>query len=524
SESDAQVGDRANDAHRINGNELGALVVGEGANLALTQRARIEYSLSGGRCNADFIDNSAGVDCSDHEVNIKILLGDVERHGGMTRPERNDLLREMTDDVAALVLRDNYLQSQTLSVTNMLTQHLTDRLARNMRALEKTGRASRRLDALPSDDELADRQRTGNGFVRPELCVLMAHAKNWLFEMLVGSDLPDSPLSRSDLLGYFPRTLTERFERYILAHRLRREITATVITNELINRVGVAFVGEVSEATGSSPAAVALGFMAAREIARVRELWSEIEALDNRVPSATQAELLVECSRLLERVTTWLLHEHGERAAHEHVESYRAGLAELSLDLPGMLSAEERSALQEKSGGWNQLGVPAPLAERIASLRYLLPAVDIVRVAELGGVGLVEASRLYSLIGARFGLQWLRSATQSLPTRRAWDRQAVAGLRDELFATQRAFTLAILRETPSDRDPSGRVNAWREARSGALLRWEQLLGELRASANLDFAMITVASRQLAGMIGAPAPVVATVAAPPRSTTSLRSAS
>jgi glutamate dehydrogenase len=521
-ESDAQVGDRANDAHRINGNELAALVVGEGANLALTQRARIEYALSGGRCNSDFIDNSAGVDCSDHEVNIKILLGDVERHGALTREQRNELLREMTDDVSELVLRDNYLQSQTLSVTTLMSQHLTDRLARNMRALEKSGKLSRRLEALPDDDELTERQRGGGGFVRPELCTLMAYAKNSLYATLVASELPDTALLRRDLLEYFPPLLRERYRSYVLAHRLRREITSTVVTNDLINRVGIAFVGEVGEAAGASPGAVTLAYVAAREILKVRELWSAIEALDNHVPAATQSELLVACSRLLERVTTWLLHEHGERDVHEYVDNYQAGSAELALDLSAMLSKAERSALTEKTRTWTQLGVPEKLAERVASLRFLLPGVDIVRVAELASVGLVEAGKLYYRVGRKFGFEWLREATEALPTRRAWDRQAVAALRDELFATQRTFTLAILRDTPEELDSRGRVAAWRDARKSALVRWEQLLSELKGATNLDFAMVTVAVRQLGGMIGAassPAPV-----APPRSMTSLRSAS
>jgi glutamate dehydrogenase len=519
-ESDNQVGDRQNDAQRINASELGALVVGEGANLAMTQRARIEYSLAGGRCNADFIDNSAGVDCSDHEVNIKILLGDVERNGGMTRADRNELLREMTDDVASLVLRDNYLQSLTLSVTTQLSQHLTDRLARSMRALEKSGKLSRTLEALPDDDALADRQRGGAGFVRPELCVLMAYAKNALFEALVGSQLPDSQLLRRDLLEYFPPPLRERFKGYIGAHRLRREITATVITNDLINRVGIAFVNEVGESTGASPSAVALAYVAAREIIAMREVWAAVEALDNRVPATTQNELLVECSRLIERFTTWLLHEHAGSDIDLYVQGYRAGIAELTLDLTGLLSKAERAALAERTLGWTRLGVPEALAERVASLRFLLPAVDIVRVAELAAVSLTEAGRLYFRVGRRFGFEWLRGATQTLPTRRAWDRQAVAALRDELFTSQREFTLAILREGPSDADAAARVRAWGESRKTALARWEQLLAELRATTNLDFAMVTVAARQLKAIIGAimPSPPVA---APPLSVTSLR---
>jgi glutamate dehydrogenase len=367
---------------------------------------------------------------------------------------------------------------------------------------------------LPDDDAIADRQRAGTGFVRPELCVLMAYSKNALSEALVASDLPDSPLLRRDLIEYFPPPLRERFKSYILAHRLRREIAATVVTNELINRVGIAFVNEVGEATGASPAAITRAYVAAREIVSVRGLWSEIEALDNRVPAATQVDLVVECSRLLERVTTWLLHEHQGTDLQDYVEGYKNGLDEVAVDLFGLLSKNERAALAARAKGWLDVGVPEALAEKIASLRLLLPGVDIVRIAELAGVSVAEAGDLYFRVGRKYGFEWLRGAAQTLPTRRAWDRQAVAALRDELFASQRDFTLSILHETPGDADAASRVRAWGVTRQGAVGRWEQLLAELRATANLDFAMVTVAARQLKAMAHA-VPISPTMAPPSR---------
>ncbi len=495
-ESDVQAGDRSNDAVRINGAELRAAVVGEGANLAMTQRGRIEYCRAGGRCNTDFIDNSAGVDCSDHEVNIKILLGDVERRGLMTRDDRNDLLREMTDDVAALVLRDNYLQSQTISVSTQLSQHLTDRMARTMRKLEKAGKLHRRLESLPDDDVLNDRQRVGAGFARPELCVLLAYAKNSLAESLLSAELPDDPLLSKDFFEYFPAPLRERFKDAMLGHRLRREILATVLTNDLVNRVGIAFVDEVGESTGASPAEVVLAYVAAREIVGARELWAQIEALDNVAPAHTQGELLVEISRLLERVTSWLLHEHMGAEPQALCARYRAGVQAMHAALPSLLTKGEVAARSEVARGWSQVGVPEALAERLGSLQYLLPAVDIVRVAELGRVSLDEAGQLYFKVGRKFGFEWLRSATRALPTRRAWDRQAVAALRDELFASQREVTLAILRSTPADQDSQARLLAWGGARHSALARSEHLVAELRATQTPDFAMLTVAARQL----------------------------
>ncbi|MEY2933674.1 MAG: hypothetical protein RL033_4423 [Pseudomonadota bacterium] len=495
-ESDAQAGDRSNDAVRINGAEFRASVVGEGANLAMTQRGRIEYCRAGGRCNTDFIDNSAGVDCSDHEVNIKILLGDVERRGLMTREQRNDLLREMTDEVAALVLRDNYLQSQTLSISTQLSQHLTDRVARTMRKLEKSGKLHRRLEALPDDDVLNDRQRVGAGFARPELCVLLAYAKNSLAESLLAVELPKDPLLGKDFFEYFPAQLRERFKESILGHRLRREILATVLTNDLVNRVGIAFVDEVGESTGAAPSDVVLAYVAAREIVGARELWGQIEALDNVAPAQTQGELLVEISRLIERVSSWLLHEHSGAEPQALVSRYSSGVQALQADLGSLLTKSELSARGELARGWTQVGVPETLAERLGSLQYLLPAVDIVRVAELARVSLEEAGQLYFKVGRKLGFEWLRSATRALPTRRAWDRQAVAALRDELFASQREVTLAVLRSTPADPDGAARLHAWGAARHAALARSEHLVAELRATQTPDFAMLTVAARQL----------------------------
>ncbi|RMD62083.1 MAG: NAD-glutamate dehydrogenase, partial [Alphaproteobacteria bacterium] len=238
-ESHLDAGDRSNDAVRVNAGELRCKVIGEGANLGMTQRARIEYALAGGRLNTDFIDNSAGVDCSDHEVNIKILLGAVEAAGDMTRKQRNKLLVDMTDEVAALVLRDNYLQTQSLSVSSALGAHILDRLARYMRVLEKSGRLDRAIEFLPDDETIAERQAMGIGLTRPELAVLLAYAKITLYDELLSSDLPDDPDTEHELLSYFPTPLQERFADWIAQHRLRREIIATVMTNDIVNRVGI---------------------------------------------------------------------------------------------------------------------------------------------------------------------------------------------------------------------------------------------------------------------------------------------
>lgn len=499
-EPDASVGDRANETLRVLASELSARVIGEGANLALTQEARIEYCLAGGRCNSDFIDNSAGVDCSDHEVNIKILLGDVVRRSGMTRAERNDTLQTMTDEVAALVLRNTYLQTQSLSVSTQLSHPLTDRIARSMRALEKAGQLDRRLESLPDDETLLDRQRAGVGFVRPELCVLMAYAKNSLCEALLSSGLPDDPLLERDLIEYFPRQLQTRFPSAIRTHRLRREITATLITNDAINRLGIAFPHEVREATGASPADLVLAYAAAREILDLRELWLAIEALDNQVPARCQATLLVHCSRLLERVTAWLLREHGGEPAIAQVDTYGPGIRRLRNTLPELLTADEKRSLEQQVSELREQGVPEPLARRTCLLAHLLPAVEVVRVAHLAEVEFDDAAGVYYGLGRTFGFDWLRAAARRLPTLRSWDRQAVLSLQDELFSTQRKLTQAVLSESGAAGEPSRLIEAWAATRQGVRTRCAQLLSEIKTTSNADFAMLTVAARQLEGLL------------------------
>jgi glutamate dehydrogenase len=501
-ESHAEAGDRSNDAQRVDGKQLRAKVIGEGANLAVTQRGRIEYSLAGGRCNTDFIDNSAGVDCSDHEVNIKILFGDVERKGGITRAERDELLETMTDEVAQLVLRDNYLQTQALSVTQQLGARLSDRIARMMRKLEKSGQIDRRLEALPDDDALVERQRLGVGFTRPELCVLMAHSKIDLYKQLLASELPDDALLEQDLIDYFPSALRDRFRSAIEQHRLRRELIATVLANDLVNRVGMLFVHEMDDSTGASAARTAVTYVAAREILRARELWRLIEALDNHVPANLQGEMLTECGRVVENLTGWLLREHGPGDLHEHIGAYRSGIQTLSASLASVTTELERKRVEERVRNYTSAGVPAEVAERVASLRLLRPACDVVRVSQLSGVGLIEAGKVYFEAGHYFGFRWLRASAQELPSQRYWDRQAIAALVDDLYASQRSLTLSVLRHAYSKKPDStaAMLEAWAHERRHTMARVSQLLSELQATATLDLAKLTVANRQIKSLL------------------------
>ena len=325
-ETHAEVGDRANDGLRVNGRDLRCKVVGEGGNLGLTQRGRVEAALNGVSINTDAIDNSAGVDTSDHEVNIKILLGLAVAEGEITETERNAVLAQMTDDVAALVLRDNYFQTQALSVTGRLGVKLIDQEARFMRFLEKAGRLNRPIEFLPTDDEIAERKARGLGLTTPERAVLLAYCKMWLFDEIVASDLPEDAWVGSALARYFPAQLRDEFGAHIPRHPLRREIVATHVLNSMVNRVGATFVHRLSETTGAAPAQVVRAYLATREVMGHVALWQQVEALDNKVPDAVQSELLIEEGRLTARATAWFL--RSPRLAEpmeQHLQAVHAG-------------------------------------------------------------------------------------------------------------------------------------------------------------------------------------------------------
>jgi len=501
-ESHLDAGDRANDAVRVNASELCCKVVGEGANLGMTQRARIAYGLAGGRLNTDSIDNSAGVDCSDHEVNIKILLGDIEADGDMTRKQRNRLLVEMTDEVAELVLRDNYLQTQAISVTAALGGHLLDRLARYMRTLEKSGRLSRAIEFLPDDEIVAERLAAGIGLARPEISVLLSYAKITLYDEILSSDLPDDPNMVPYLLHYFPAALRERFADRIARHRLHREIIATVVTNNLVNRVGITFVHEEREKTGMDAAEVARAYTISREVFAMRGLFADIEALDNAVPAAVQTSMLTECGRLIERGTTWFLRQ----AAHpldigREVDIYAADVATLSEALPSLLGESDRALVAECARRLNGAGVPDELAQRIGQLVALPPACDIVGIARGAGPSVTDVGRAYFAIGARFGLDWLRRAAGNLPSDSAWDKLAVTAIVDDFYSHQASLTARVIEGRDDLATPDQAIDAWAESRRQLVARTEQLLAELKATGTPDLAMLAVANRQLRAMVG-----------------------
>jgi glutamate dehydrogenase len=500
-ESNAQAGDRANDGIRVNGKNLNCKVVGEGANLGMTQRARIEFALSGGRVNTDSIDNSAGVDCSDHEVNIKILLGDVEMAGDMTRKQRDNLLARMTDEVADLVLRDNYLQTQSITVTESLGSHLMDRLARFMRSLEKQNLLDRPIEFLPDDETIAERIAKGIGMTRPELAVLLSYAKITLYDSLIASNLPDDPFMESELIGYFPKPLQQKFADRIRGHRLRREIIATVVTNDLVNRVGAAFAHEVGEKTGMDPEDIARAYTVAHAVFDMEALYGAIESLDNKVSAACQSSMLTECGRTIERATVWLLrHAQNPIDIAAEVESYRSPVAELADNLAGLLPKTHLQALDRRNGEYEANGVPSELAARIAGLANLAPALDIVRVAGQQDKSVLDVGRAYFIVGDRFGLDWLRQSAGRLPSDTAWEKLAVTAIVDDLYGHQSDLTRHILTDVKALDEAEKRIEDWAQKEHQAVARTERVIAEIQSHGTADLAMLAVANRQLRALV------------------------
>jgi glutamate dehydrogenase len=495
-ESNAEVGDRANDAVRVNGMELKAKVVGEGGNLGFSQRGRVEYALAGGRLNTDFIDNSAGVNTSDVEVNIKILLNPLVQAGKLTRGDRNKLLVRMTNEVAALVLRNNYLQGQAISVLEL---HAGPRLAEYqhlIRSLERSGDLNRTLEFLPSDDELAERRKDGTSLTRPELAILLAYSKIWLNSHLLASNVPEDPYLSSELERYFPAPVRERFPKAIAQHRLRREIIATATTNSLVNRMGPTFVPRAQEDTGSEPAQIARAYTAAREIFGMRDLWAQIEALDNKVPAKLQYEIAFQTSRLLRHMTYWLLAQRKrELQVDAAVAEFGSGVRELEAQIGQVLIGPWRERFEENRTQYVTDGLPQELATRVASLEAHNAALDIVELSLTHRVSVVEAAKVYFEVGTRIGIDWLRDQIERLSVDGPWQAIARAGLRDGALRIHRRLAERVL--SRKDRGaPQARVAAWVESIGEDLAHWQRTLTEMRGSGATaggpsDFATLTV---------------------------------
>jgi glutamate dehydrogenase len=494
SEAHADVGDRANNGLRVNGNELRCKVVGEGGNLGLTQLGRVEAALNGVLLNTDFIDNSAGVDTSDHEVNIKILLNGEVRKKKLTMPERNSLLAAMTDEVAELVLNDNYRQNQALSLMQRMSRTRLGSKQHFIRTLEAQGLLDRQIEFLPSDAEIADRKARGLGLTRPELSVLLSYAKLVAYQQLLDSDVPEDPYLSKELVRYFPQPLQKKYEKAMQQHRLKREIIATAVTNSTINRMGATFLLRMTEDTGRTPAEVAKAFTIARETLDARDLWAEIDALDGKVPEAVQVDALQVIWTLQRSMTRWLLSRPGAiPGITAAVERYHDGFREVRAG-KDILPESMRPAYDASYADWKAKGLPEALAKQLAALPYLEWCCDIIEVARARKLKAVDVAKAHFRLGQALQLPWLYQQIDALPVDGRWHAVARGSLRDELAAQQRQLTMQVLEAPGASAD--AKLAHW-IGRDDAALRFTLgMLSELAAQKSLDYPTASVAVRRL----------------------------
>ncbi|GAB1513765.1 NAD-glutamate dehydrogenase [Actinophytocola sp. KF-1] len=507
-ESHADVGDKANDAVRVDGADLRVKVVGEGGNLGLTQRGRIEFARAGGKVNTDALDNSAGVDCSDHEVNIKILLDQLVARGTLAKEQRNELLAEMTDEVAHLVLADNYSQNAVLGVSRAHAVSMLTVLARLVNDLEEKSGLDRNLEALPTKAQFRDMDKRGEGLTSPELATLLAHVKLRLKHEVLASELPDADVFSRRLPEYFPTRLRERFADHIHDHPLRRQITTTLVVNEVVDGGGVSYAYRLAEEMNASATDAVRAFTAVTKIYDLPELWREIRALDNVVPTDTADHMTLETRRLLDRASRWLLSNRPQPlAVGAEINRFHKVVAELAPDVPGMLRGAEQESVARAADELVAVGTPAALAQRIASLLDCYALLDITEVAELADRDGLDTERspretaeLYYALSEHLNIDSMLTSISALERGNRWHALARLALRDDLYSSLRAITLDVLRQSDPGTSADEKIENWEHANSRRISRSRESLEEIRRVGKLDLATLSVATRQVRSMV------------------------
>ncbi|WP_367322706.1 NAD-glutamate dehydrogenase [Streptomyces sp. HUAS ZL42] len=496
-ESHADVGDKGNDAIRVDGQDLRVKVVGEGGNLGLTQLGRIEFARHGGRINTDAIDNSAGVDTSDHEVNIKILLNGLVTDGDMTVKQRNRLLAEMTDEVGRLVLRNNY--AQNVAIANALAQSkdMLHAQQRFMRHLAREGHLDRALEFLPTDRQIRERLGAGHGLSSPETAVLLAYTKITVSDELLHTSLPDDPYLRSLLHAYFPTALREQFPEQIDGHPLRREITTTVLVNDTVNTGGTTYLHRLREETGASLEEIVRAQTAARVIFRSAAVWDGVEALDNQVEAAVQTRIRLHSRRLVERGTRWLLNNRPQPLQlAETVDFFSERVEQVWQQLPKLLRGADLEWYQQIYDELTGTGVADELATRVAGFSSAFPTLDIVSVADRTGKEPLDVAEVYYDLADRLHITQLMDRIVELPRSDRWQSMARASIREDLYAAHAALTADVLAVGNGTSTPEQRFKAWEEKNAAILSRARTTLEEIQGSETFDLANLSVAMRTM----------------------------
>jgi glutamate dehydrogenase len=512
-ESHVDVGDKTNDPVRVNGAQVRATVIGEGGNLGLTQRGRIEYELSGGRpvdgvrqahvCT-DFIDNTAGVDCSDHEVNIKILLGGAVRDGELDRKQRDALLVEMTDEVADLVLQDNYGQARTLGNSRVQSRALLPVHRRMITEMERAGQLDRGLEAMPTDEELDARVAAGRGLTTPELAVMLAYTKIIADREVTDSSLPDDSWTNEVLADYFPTPLRERFGDRMRGHALRREIVSTVLVNETVNRGGISFLYRGTEETGASTADLVRAYVVMREVYDLPSLWRDIEALDNTVSTTAQTGLQLETRRLIDRAVRWLVtNRRSPIDVRGEIDRLRPGVQALMPALDRLFCGRELRSVHDHAATLTERGIPEELAGRATRVKYSFGLLDVVEVAHAAGRDLDEVAAVYYVLSDRFRVDELLSLISALPREDRWQTLARMALRYDLYAALAALTGEVLAASDASASAEEKVLQWEQTNAPSVSRARNAMAEFDDS-RADLASLSVLLRQIRTLVRASA--------------------
>ncbi|MFN8156108.1 MAG: NAD-glutamate dehydrogenase [Candidatus Nanopelagicales bacterium] len=500
-ETNAEVGDKANDAIRIDGGALRCRVVGEGGNLGFTQLGRIEASRGGVRINTDAIDNSAGVDTSDHEVNIKILLDRVVRDGDLTAKQRNSLLAQMTDEVGHLVLRDNYEQNILLGNARVQAHSMLTVHQRFIASLEARGDLDRALEFLPTDAEIDALYAAGDGLSSPEFAVLVAYSKITLTDDLLETSIADEPWFGRVLRSYFPDPVAERYESILDSHPLRRQIITTVVVNDMVNRGGITFAFRAGEETGAGPVEIARAYTVAREVFDLPSFWQRVEALDNLVPTAAQCALFLESRRLLDRATRWVLTARGGTVDVEaEVARFRADIARLAPQVPDLLVGVEKERLAARTAELVALGAPEDIARDSGALLDAFGLLDVVEVAQATGADAEDVASLYFLLSERYEVDRMLTRITRLPRDDRWSALARAALRSDLYSALTGMTRRVLESTRGISEPLERIEAWEAQQAEGLARARATLDEIGALEDFDLATLSVALRTIRTLV------------------------
>ncbi|NTS78725.1 NAD-glutamate dehydrogenase [Catenovulum sp. SM1970] len=496
-ETNLDVGDRANDSVRINGKELRAKIFGEGGNLGCTQLGRIEFAQNGGRINTDFIDNVGGVDCSDIEVNIKILLNALVNDGELTVKQRNKLLYDMTDEVADIVLDDCYRQTHSISITQLKAVDQLKEHTRFIHGLEKNGYLDRELEFIPTDDELAERQALGRGLSRPELSVLISYGKMVLKEQLLTDEVTENPVIKKELINYFPKPLQKKYQQAMQNHPLKAEIIATQIANRVVNDLGLNFVYRMEEETGSTPAEVVQCYTMAREIFGLSDVWLELTSLDNKLKSSKQNQILFQLRRTIRRATRWFLrHRTHDLTIEKAIEQFKPAFDTLAVKLEDYMVDKEAADIANAAQGLIDEGIDKDLAFKLARMSSLFSIMDIAQVANASDRSVELVAEVYFKLGNKMELHWFLEQITAQPVANHWQALARSAYREELDWQQRSLCAVVLRYCKGQCAAEDMLATWSDEHTQVLDRWRHMLADFRSTKSHEFAKFSVALREL----------------------------